>query len=225
VKVTAEKYLANLDAAPPPVRVWPGLKLLVKPETRIFRKEDKRITTPSTTLSSIVSTAEIDPVRQAAAVSIISSYLSSKLSGSPHSALVEGDAPVAASINGAYVARSLPGTLTFSLGAIPEEGRSIDDVRKALLDYRTAFLKRGIDAPTLERLKRRFARDLKRGLEEPENAPQRLINWITVPLPYESLKDWPEIIASVRLDEVSAMLKSLGENQRDAVVIFEPKRD
>jgi zinc protease len=225
VKAAAEKHLASLDASLPPIRVWPGLKLVVKPETRIFRKEDKRITTPSTTLSSIVSTSEADPVRQAAVVSVISGFLSSKLSGSPHSALVEGDAPVAASINGAYVARSLPGTLTLSLGAIPEEGRSIDEVRKALLDYRAAFLKRGIDAPTLERLKRRYARDLKRGLEEPENAPQRLISWITSPLPYETLKDWPDIIASVRLDEVSAMLKSLGENQRDAVVIFEPKGD
>jgi zinc protease len=225
VKAAAEKHLASLDSSLPPIRIWPGLKLVVKPETRIFRKEDKRITTPSTTLSSIVSTVETDPVRQAAIASVISGFLSSKLNGSPHSALVEGDAPVAASINGAYLARSLPGTLALSLGAIPEEGRSIDEVRKALLDYRTAFLKRGIDTPTLERLKKRYARDLKRGLEEPENAPQRLISWITSPLPYETLKDWPDIIASVRLDEVGAMLKSLGENQRDAVVIFEPKGD
>jgi zinc protease len=225
VKIAAEKHLNPLDASLPPVRVWPGLKLAVKPETKVFTRQDKRITTPSTTLSSIVSTVEADPVRQAAVVAVISGYLSSKLSGSPHSALVEGDAPVAATINGAYLARSLPGTLTLSLGAIPEEGRSIDEVRKALLDYRASFLKRGIDAATLERLKKRYARDLKRGLEEPENAPQRLIGWLTTPLPYETLKDWPDVIASVRLDEVSAMLKSLGENQRDAVVIFEPTRD
>jgi zinc protease len=225
VKVSAEKFLAGLDNAPPPARLWPTIKLQPKPETTVFAKQDKRITTPSVTLSGVVSAVEADPVRQAAVVAVINGFLSSKLTGSPHSALVEGDAPVAAAMNGASLWRTVPGTLALSIGAIPEEGRSLDEVRKALADYREAFLKRGIDAPTLERLKRRYARDLKRGLEEPENAPQRLINWLTQPFPYDALKDWPETIASVRIDEINAVLKALSSGQRDAVVIFEPKAD
>ncbi len=225
VKAAAERYLTTLDNALPPVRVWPGLKFTVKPETKVFRKQDKRITNPSVSLSSLVSTDETDPVRQAAVVAVINGFLSSKLSGSPHSALVEGDAPVAAALNGASLWRNIPGALNLSLGGIPEEGRTLDEVQKALVEYREAFLKRGIDEPTLERLKRRYARDLKRGLEEPENAPQRLINWLTIPLSYETLKAWPEIVASVRIDEINAVLKALASNRRDAIIIFEPKVD
>ncbi len=225
VKASAEKFLAALDAAQPPIRTWPTLRLAVKPETRVFSKQDKRITTPSVSLSSVVSTFEADPVRQAAVVAVINGFLSSKLSGSPHSALVEGDSPVAAALNGASLWRNVPGTLALSLGAIPEEGRTLDEVRKALVAYREAFLKRGIDAPTLERLKKRYARDLQRGLEEPENAPQRLINWLTMPFPHDALKEWPATIASVRLDEIEATLKALASGQRDAVVIFEPNAE
>jgi zinc protease len=225
VKASAEKFLGGLDGAPPPARAWPSFKLAVKPETKVFTKQDKRITTPSVSLTSVVSADETDPVRQAAIVAVINGFLTSKLSGSPHSALVEGDAPVAAAVNGASLWRTLPGTLTLTIGAIPEEGRTLAEVRKALEDYREAFLKQGIDAPTLERLKKRYARDLKRGLEEPENAPQRLINWLTVPFPYEALKDWPETIASIQLDEINAVLKALSSDRRGAVVIFEPRAD
>lgn len=222
IKTIAEKYLSTLDATPPPERAWPSQKLKVQADSRVFQRADKRITTPSISLSRMVNANEADPLRQSAIASLVSNYLASKLTGSPHSALVEGDAPVSAAITSAQLERSLPGLLTLSLGAVPEEGRSIGDVRLALADYTKAFVKRGIDAPTLERLKRRFARDTKRSLEEPQNAPSRLIGWLTRPLPYDRLKDWPDIVASISVEEINTALAAFAGDSREAITIFEP---
>ncbi len=190
----------------------------------MFRRADKRIATPSVSVTRLVKAPGIDPVRSQAALALISGFLGSKLLGSPHSALVEGDAPVAAAMAAASMEAGPPGTLSLSLGAVPEEGRSIGELREALDAYRTSLVQRGFSQAALERLKRRFARDYARSKEEPQAAPNRLIGWLTRPLPYEALRDWPDIVASVTLAEINAHLSAFaGDAAREAVVIFEPE--
>lgn len=221
----AEAHLTGLDAAPAPARGWLDQRLRVKPEIRMFRHVDKRIATPSISLGRLVEAPEADPVRQAAAVTLINMFLGSKLSGSPHSVLVEGDAPPAAAINAAAIERGPPGTMLLTLGVVPEDGRSLDEARAAIEGYRDSVAGRGLDAATLDRLKRRFARDVRRSLDEPQDAPQRLINWLTRPLPYEALKAWPDSVQSVSLDEANALLRAFAGPGRDAVTMLEPKSD
>jgi zinc protease len=223
VKAAAEKHLAGLDGAPPPARAWLEAKLDPKPMSREFRRADRRIPTPSISVNRLVRAPEMDRVRSLAAMALISGFLGSKLTGSPHSVLVEGDAPVAATMAGASMEAGPPGTLSLSLGAVPEEGRSVADVRAALDDYRKALVARGFDEAALERLKRRFARDHARSREEPQTAPNRLVGWLTRPLPYEALRDWPDVVASVTLAEVNAHLQAFAGEAREAVVIFEPE--
>jgi zinc protease len=222
VRAAAERHLAPLPSAPPPPRAWLDQPLEVRPHSRVFRRADRRITTPSVAVTALANTAATDPVRSQAALALIGGFLRSKLTGSPHSALVEGDAPVSAAVTATDIEPGPPGTLQLSIGAVPEEGRSIEEVRAALLEYRRAFVARGFDQATLDRLKRRFARDLARSRDEPQNAPQRLISWLTRPLPYEALKDWPDIVASVTLDEINRQLAAFAGEAREAVVIFEP---
>ncbi len=222
VKAAAEKHLAALDGTPPPPRAWLEARLDPKPLSQEFRRADRRIATASISVNRLVRAPEIDKIRSQAALALISGFLGSKLTGSPHSVLVEGDAPVAAAMAGASMEAGPPGTLSLSLGAVPEEGRSIEDVRAALDDYRKALVARGFDQAVLDRLKRRFARDLARSREEPQTAPNRLIGWLTRPLPYEALRDWPDVVASVTLAEVNAHLAAFAGEAREAVVIFEP---
>jgi len=223
VKASAERYLAGLDAAPPPERGWLEARLVVQPETRTFRRADRRIATPSVAISRLAASPDVDRLRSQAAVALIGGFLASKLSGSPHSALVEGDAPVAAAINSAGIETGPPGTLVLSLAAVPEEGRSLDETQAALGEYRRALAGRGLEQATLDRLKQRFARDSARARGEPQTAPQRLIGWLTRPLPYEALQGWPDIVASVTLAEVNAHLSAFAGEAREAVVIFEPE--
>jgi zinc protease len=223
VKETAEKYLAGLDASPPPERPWINQKLDLKPESRIFRKSHAQVANPSATVQKFIPYAMPDPIKAHAVRNILSMYLSSKLMGSPHSVFVEGDAPLAASMSGASVSIQTSGVIGWVLGTIPEEGRTIDEQLPALKSYMTNLAARGIDAVTVERLKRRYARDYQRGLDEPQNAPGRLIGWLTQPLPYESLVTMPKIVASISADDVNAMLKVLAGEGREAVIIFEPE--
>jgi zinc protease len=225
VKTAAEKFLIGLDASPPPARTWPGMAHKVTPGAQEFRKQDKRIGTPTVSISRLFNASETDPLRNAAIASVISGYLSSKLAGSPHDRLVEGDAPVAAAVMRAGISRALPGVFSLSMSGVPEEGRTVVEVRKAFDDYLAEFAKRGIDQAVLDRLKRRYARDLQRDLDEPQNAPGRLITWLTLPLPHESMKDWPKAIAAVTVDEINAVLQAMGKDAREAVVIFEPQAE
>lgn len=225
VKETAEKYLTALDSSPPPFRPWTTQALDLKPEAKEFRKAHRQIANVSVSLQKMVPFTAQDRLRAIGARVLISSFLSSKLSGSPHSAFVEGDKPVASAIVSAGVDLPLTGALSLSLGSVPEEGRTVDEQLKALRAYISAFSSKGIDAETLERLKRRFARDYQRGKDEPQNAPGRLIAWLSQPQPYETLADLPAAVAAVSASDIHAMLKAFGSEGREAVVIFEPKAD
>jgi zinc protease len=223
VKAAAERHLAALDASPPPPRAWREQHLAPQTETRVFRRVDRRIATPSIVVNRLVTAPPGEELRRQATFSLVNAFLGSKLTGSPHSVLVEGDAPIAAAVNAARIETGPPGTLQMSLGGVPEEGRSLADLKTGLDDYRKAIAARGLDQAVLDRLKKRLARDLARSREEPQNAPQRLVGWLTRPLPYEALKDWPDMIASVTLDEVNAQLAAFAGEAREAVVMFEPE--
>ncbi len=225
VKDTAEKYLKPLDASVPPSREWVSKPLAVKPESKTFRKADKRIANASAYVTQLFEVPETDALKTIATRLILSNFLSSKLSGSPHSALVEGDNPVASAIVAASVERQLTGILSVSLGATPELGRTADEQVPVLKAYLKQLAIKGIDEATLERLKRRFARDYKRQLDEPQSTSGRLIGWLTAPLPYERLADLPEIVANVTTTDLSAMLKVISGNGREAITIYEPKAD
>jgi zinc protease len=222
VKEKAEKYLATLDAAPPPERSWIKQKLDFKPESRTFRKAHAQIANPNVLVEKFIAHDSPDIIKTHAVRSILGMYLSSKLMGSPHSVFVEGDAPLAASMSSASVSISISGALSWSIGTIPEEGRTIEEQIPALKSYMSKLSERGIDAATVDRLKKRYARDYQRGLDEPQNAPGRLIGWLTQPLPYEALVSFPSVVASVTVEDVNAMLKILAGDGREAIVIYEP---
>jgi zinc protease len=223
VKDTAEKYLASLDAAPPPERAWIKQKLDVKAESKTFVKAHPQIANPSATVQKFISYDMPDIIKAHAVRSILGMYLSSKLTGSPHAIFVEGEAPLAASMAGASISIQTNDTIGWVLGTVPEEGRTLDQQIPALKSYMADLAKRGIDAATIERLKRRYARDYQRGLDEPQNAPGRLIGWLTQPLPYDALVTLPAVVASVTAADVNAMVKALAGEGREAVILFEPQ--
>jgi zinc protease len=223
VKEKAEKYLASLDATPPPERPWIEQKLNFNPESRTFKNSHAQIANPSVLVEKFIPYNSSDIIKTYAIRSILGMYLGSKLTGSPHSVFVEGDAPLAASMSGVSVNIPIAGVMSFAIGTIPEEGRTIDEQIPALKSYMSKLAERGLDASTIERLKKRYARDYQRGLDEPQNAPGRLIGWLTQPLPYEALMTFPSAVASVTSEEVNAMLKILAGEGREAIVIYEPK--
>jgi zinc protease len=225
VKETAEKNLKGLDSALPPVRDWLAQNQQTAPAVQEFRKSDKRIGSVTASIQRVVPFQSKDALKTMATRMLITNFLSSKLEGSPHSALVEGDKPVASAIAAASLEGALPGIISIALGSIPEEGRTAEEQTLAQKNYLRKLATDGISEATLERLKKRFARDYARWVEEPQNAPGRLINWLTVPLPYESLADLPKAVDAVTKTDIAAMLTALSAEGREAVVIFEPKAD
>ncbi len=183
VKAAAEKHLAALDGAPPPARAWLDAKLDPKPMSREFRRADRRIATAVDLGQPARPRSRDGPDPKPGGAGADLRLPRQQAHGQPAQRAGEGDAPVAATMAGASMEAGPPGTLSLSLGAVPEEGRSIEDVRGALDEYRKALVARGFDQAVLERLKRRFARDYARSREEPQAAPNRLIGCSRVPCP------------------------------------------
>ncbi|QCI67127.1 M16 family metallopeptidase [Phreatobacter stygius] len=218
---TAAKYLAPLDPALPPARPWLGRRPNLAPARMVFLREDQRIAAVTVTVSRAIAFADQDPVKTLAARALIAQFLSSKLSGSPHSRLVEQDA-VAATIRNVTFERVMDGVLQVGLTAVPEPDVARERLAEALRTYLRELAVQGIDEAMLDRLKRRYAMRHKTELDDPQTAPARLISWLGHPLPYERLAELAPAVASIRPEEVNALLRATTAEGREATVIFAP---
>jgi zinc protease len=223
LKAIYERHIQPLDGSPPPPRAWREQKPDLTPVVNRFEKRDRRIADTSTHFSRLVAAPESDPIRAFATQRLVQDFMNSKLSGSPHSRLVEGDAPVASWVSSLFLVRPVAGVIAWSMGASLEEGASLDGLKAALQEYIAEVASRGLDEAMLQRLKRRFALNHARSLREPQNRPGNLIGWLSLGLPHEKLAAWPDVVASVTLDEVNALLAAMAKPGRDAVIVFGPE--
>jgi zinc protease len=218
----ADKHLAGLDMAPPPVRDWMQKPPVLVQEQRLFRHEDRRISETTVTIDRAVPFRDDDRIKTLATTMVLNEFLRSKLKGSPHSVLVEQDG-VASGIRGASISRFMDGVLASSVGATPEPEVSAERLTSALEAYMDRLTETGLDDVTVERLKRRFALAYQRSLADPQTAPGRLLDWLGSNLPYERLKDTPLIVASVTAADINALLRANKTPGRQATVVFAPK--
>lgn len=218
----ADNRLAGLDPAPPPPRDWLARPLTLTPAVQEFRKQDARISEVSVNIARTIPFQDDDEIKTLAAKALINEFLSSKLTGSPHSVLVEQEG-VASGTRGANIDRAANGALYFGLGATPEPEISPERLRDALQSYMTRLADAGLDEKTIARLKKRYAQSYARALADPQTASRRLINWLETPLPYEKLAGMPDVVANLSVDDINRLLRALKAPGRDAIVIFAPK--
>jgi zinc protease len=221
LKAVADRQLGVDARASPPTRVWLDIPPKITPEAREFVKEDARITETTVNVAKTVTFAEHDDLKILAVRTLLNEFLRSKMAGSPHSALVE-KAEVASSIQVALIDRPAKGVLVLQLAAVPDTDTPRDRLLEAQRSYLRLFLDQGIDERTLKRLQKRFAQSYAFQLGNPQTAPARLIDWLTVPLPYEKLGETTNIVAGVTIDDVNLVLKAFAGAGREATVIFAP---
>ncbi|MGL5116580.1 MAG: M16 family metallopeptidase, partial [Beijerinckiaceae bacterium] len=223
LKAIYDRHVQPLDGAPPPARAWRDLKPDLTPVVFRFEKRDPRIADVSTHLSRLMAAPESEPIRAFATQRLVQDFMNSKLAGSPHSRLVEGDAPVASSVGGLFLVRPVPGVTAWSMGANLEDGASLDGLKAALRGYFNDVAARGLDEAMLARLKRRFALNHARALREPQSRPGTLIGWLNLGLPHDKLATWPDVVASVTLAEVNALIAAMARPGREAEIVFGPE--
>ncbi len=214
-----EKFVTPLPDRPVPPRLW-GKAPSVEPVIFEMRKQDTEIKNPQVTVSRIFAVPEDDVIGFLPAQRIITSYLASKLTGSPHSVLVE-DLAVTDRVS-AFLYRIVPGLYAFSLSATPAPGTDVEALGAALRSYGGALRERGIQPRDIERLKKRFVEGFALDSTQADQVSRRLVGWLGSPLPYPELDALPGKVMRTPDADIARMLGAMTGPARQVTAVLEP---
>ena len=187
----------------------------------VLSHQDPRIGEPSVAFWKAVQLLRPDPIRLKAVVVLLNEFLKSRITGSPHSHMVEHD-EIALSIGSARIENGLHGVLQASLTVVPESDVPDDRIAETAAGYFAVLAEKGLDERTLGRLKRRLAVVHERQLADPQEAASRLSDWLSAGLPYERLKDFPGVVEALTPADIAIVLRALAEPGREAIVHYRP---
>jgi zinc protease len=218
VKGIAETHLSGVAIGVAPQRPWRNDAHTVAPESSSRLVRDPKIANDIYSFTRLYPAPIGFELKTRATQMLVNMFLQSKIAGSPHSALAEGDDPVASAITSASMWHPTTKVATLSLGGVPEESKSREDMQKALDLWLASFVEKSIPDPVLERLKRRALNQIAKSREEPANTPGRLIGWLGAGLSYDELANWPKVIESVRPEDVRQFLDQFRAPSRQVIL-------
>lgn len=203
VKTLAEQHYGPLA---PSATVKPRLRPQEPPQLaeRRLAYSDARVSEPYLARSYLAPERDPGDQKTAAALAILAELLGGNGQTSVLSqALQFGDAPKATYATAMYDGSSLDDT-TFSLLAVPVPGVTLADLEAEMDKVIAQFLTDGPDPAAFDRIKTQiraadiYARDDSQGLA------QRYGEGLATGLTVDDIKAWPEVLASVTIDDVTA---------------------
>jgi predicted Zn-dependent peptidase len=99
--------------------------------------------------------------------------------------------------------------MQLTVGLQPAEGVDLLSASDALGKYFADLAARGIDAPTLERLKKRIAGRWSEQEADPSETAQALVTWFASISSYEQFQQRRQALDAVTVDDVAALLRAL----------------
>jgi zinc protease len=199
--------LAGIEPRPLPARAS-----LTDPEIVVERKEfyetDKAVKRTAVYVEKLMTIEDLDRPANRAARAVVANFLTSRLPGSPYDVLVE-QGRLAAGQPSVQIERIAPASLVLAVNALPAPDVTAEDLRAAVERYVDALATNGISADTVERLKTRIAETNALTDRDPNKVFGRLIAWVASRSRYEDLAVWPQRIAAVSPDQVTAVLHRL----------------
>lgn len=203
----AGRALAGLESKQLPAR--PALR---RPEIVLERKDlrdtDAQVKRATVTYKKVVRMAERDGPALRAARALLSSYLNSRLPGSPYERLVD-TAKVAAGGPSVSIARLAPGAIVLRISAATAHDSTPQALLDAISAYVDAMAGNGPSPEQIERLKKRSADARVHDEQDPAVAYNRLVGWLAARNAYEEYARWPSRIAAVTPADVQQVLGML----------------
>ncbi len=211
VRTMAEKHYgalpANTDLSPrsrpqePPQRA----------ERRLVMR-DARVGTPYVSRSYLAPERDSGAQQKAAALTLLAKILG----GGQTSVLAEKlqfDASVAIHTAAYYSGRSLDET-TFNMVVVPAEGVSLQQAEEALDTALAEFMREGVDARELERIKLQARAGQIYERDDVQRLARRYGGALTQGLTVEDVQAWPGIIQSVTADDIMAAARDVLDKRR-----------
>ncbi|MBK9082448.1 MAG: insulinase family protein [Rhizobiales bacterium] len=166
-----------------------------------------------------------DPVRQAALRWVAAEFLTSRLAGSPHAELVDGQG-LARLVRDVAVEIPMQGVALVSLTAAPAADVAPDHLAHAIVAYVEDLATRGVDASTLARLKQRHALAHERDSAWAQSRAARIADRLALPGPdvdpIARVAAEAEAVASLTVDDVGRFLAAVAGPGRTAMLHFLP---
>ncbi len=220
LKELADSALKDVISRPVPSHEWKAMPSF-KAETVDIRGSDKQTERTKVYMSKIVQIPDGNYFKTRASQIMLQSFLSSKLTGSPYSVLVEQQV-VASDVN-VEIQNRLPNVYEFDLTATLADDVTVDKLKEAMTRYTEQLSSLPLNDVTIERLKKRFTDGWSEGADKADQVTSRLVGWVAKGLDYDELAQFPVRVAEVKRADVEAQAAAIASKGRVVFAILEPE--
>ena len=222
LKALAARGLAGLEPRKLPQRAFAKQPAIQIERTDIV-EQDPNIHRAGIYFKKLVRVEEDDLFAAGAARSLATSFLSSRLPGSLHDAIVDrAKLAVAASIS---VSRIAPKTLSMTIGADAAPDVAPEAVLAAITAYVEQLSPASLPTEILARLKARQGAATAAASQDQRQVYARLVSWLSNRNPYEQMAAFPQRVAAVTPEQVGLVLSGLATPGRIVTGTLLPSAD
>lgn len=204
-KAVLEMAKTHYGPLPPSDKIKPRQRPAEPPQLaeRRLVLSDQRVAQPYIARSYLAPERNPGDQKQAAALAVLAELLGGSGTTSILARALQFDTQTAVYASAFYDGTSVDPE-TFGLVLVPSEGVALADAEKAMDDVIAEFLKKGVNAKDLERIKTKvraaeiYSRDSAGGLARDYGAA------LAVGLTLQDVADWPNALQAVTADDVMA---------------------
>lgn len=211
VRALAQTHYGPIPANPD---LPPRLRTVEPPQTaeRRLTFRDARVSQPYVSRSYLAPERDTGDQAQAAALTVLAEILG----GGQTSLLTEKlqfDRQIAVYTGAFYSGVALDDT-TFDLAVVPAAGVTLAEAEAALDDVVTGFLRDGVDAAQLDRIKAQLRAADTYARDSVERAANRYGRALTSGLTVADVQAWPDVLQAVTADDVMAAARMVFDKRQ-----------
>ena len=206
VRQLAEQYYGEIPANP---ELPERLRTQEPPQTAerrlIFR--DDRVAQEYVSRSYLAQERDPGDQKTAAALTMLAELLGGGTT-SYFAEKLQFDAPVATYSAAFYSGQSLDDT-TFNLVVVPQPGVSLQDAEDAMDAAIAGFMKDGVDAEQLERIKQQVRAEQIYARDNADSVANRYGSALAIGLTVQDVQDWPDVLEAVTAEDIMQAAKDV----------------
>lgn len=199
VRTLAEQYYGKIPANPD----LPDRSRTQEPpqtaERRLIFRDD-RVAQKYVSRSYLAQERDPGDQKTAAALTMLAELLGGGTT-SYFAEKLQFDAPVATYSAAFYSGQSLDDT-TFNLVVVPQPGVSLQDAEDAMDTAIAGFMKDGVDAEQLERIKQQGRAEQIYARDNADSVANRYGSALAIGLTVQDVQDWPDVLEAVTAEDI-----------------------
>ncbi len=205
VLALAKKYYGPI---PPSDQIKPRIRPTEPPQLaeRRLTMVDERVAQPYVIRTYLAPERNPGDQRQAAAIRLLAELLGGNSTTSVLARALQFDTQKAVYTSAFYDGLSLDED-TFGLVIVPPVGESLQDAEKAMDEVVAKFMKDGVNADDLARIKAQVRASEIYGRDDVNGLARQYGSALAIGLSVKDVQDWPDLMQSVTAEDVMAAAK------------------